>query len=420
MKYQTYNFNSFNLYTVKTNKFKNCHLEIVFRSPVSKEKIIPYKFLMELLTFSSAKYPTQKDLAIHLEDLYNATYYGVLSRVGNCLLTNFCLDFINPKYTDNNYLEDILALIIESIFYPNLENNAFDNHSFNIIKNNLLNEIKVAKENPKTYAYKKLFSYMDNKVPLSLDMLGTKEEVLKVTSPNLLKTYHQLLEEDYVDIYVIGDLDMDFIANYLKNNFKARIIKNYDLTLFQGGKVRNKIQIKKESNNISQSHLLVGCNIVGADDFQKNIVVYLYNYILGGGTLDTKLAKYLRQDNSLCYTTNSIYQKYDEAIIIYVGIDKSSYTKALNLIKKALKDMVNKVTKEELENAKKGIITSLNMIEDNPSNIINNYLFQNIASLAKTEKRIEQVQKVTIEDLKKFAKKIKINTVYFLKGEDEA
>lgn len=415
MEYKTYNFNSFNLYTIKTDKFKNCHLEIVFREQIQKNKIIPRKFLMELLSFSTATYNTQKSFSMHLEDLYNANFYGLLSRVGQCLLTNFCLDFLNPRYCEEGYLKQILNLVTEAIFKPN----SFDNENFQIIKNNILNDEKKATENIRASAYRQLFKNMDANAPLAYDMLGTKEQIENVTPQDVQAEYTRLLEEDYCDIYLIGNLDMDNIADYLEKNFISRIVKNYNIEIFSEGKTHNRIQTKKETANINQTHLLIGCNIVNPLPEERDVVGYLYNYILGGSSLNTKLASYLRQENSLCYTTNSIYQKYDNAIILYAGIAKKNSSKAIALMKKALKEMGNKITEEELANAKKGIITSLNMIEDNPSSLINNFLFQNIANLKTVEQRIKEIKQVTVNDLKKLAKKIKINTIYILSGVEE-
>ena len=64
MEYKNYNFHAFNLYTVKTDRFKNCHLEIVFRNKAKKEEIMFRKFLIELLTFNTKKYNSQKELKI--------------------------------------------------------------------------------------------------------------------------------------------------------------------------------------------------------------------------------------------------------------------------------------------------------------------------------------------------------------------
>ena len=117
-----------------------------------------------------------------------------------------------------------------------------------------------------------------------------------------------------------------------------------------------------------------------------------------------KMIKLTFQDNS---------SKEFEAGITTRQIVAEIYPK---LVKKALKDMLTNLSEEELENAKRNIITSLNMIDDNPATLVNNYLFKNIANLKDVEERIKSVKKVSVQDIKLFAKKVKINTIYLLSG----
>lgn len=416
MEYKKYNFNSFNIYTINTDKFKNCHIEVVFRNKIQKDKIMIRKFLMELMSYTTKKYSTQRQFSIALEDLYNTSYYGLISRVGGCLFTTFCYDFLNPKYCEKGYLDEIINLIHETILNPNIENNEFDNESFKAVKNNILEEIKSSKENIKAYSYRRLFQFMDEDAYLAYDMVGTSSQAQKITPIDVATEYYNMLDHDYCDIYIIGSLDMDYMAQEINKLFNLRVIKEYEIPIFYDAKIRNKIQIKKEQDNIIQTNLLVGCNLQALDEEQREITAYLYNFILGAGSLDTKLGKYLRQDNSLCYTVSSIYQKYDGVILIYAGIDYSKEAKAIKLIKKALKEMTVDITVEELENAKLSLITSLNMIYDSPSSLVNNYLFLNVAKLKTVEQRIQMLQNITVDDIKKIAKKVKINTIYTLSG----
>ena len=92
--------------------------------------------------------------------------------------------------------------------------------------------------------------------------------------------------------------------------------------------------------------------------------------ILGGGSLQTKLSKKLRQDNSLCYTVNSSYNKYDNIIVVKTAVDINCVDKAIKLIKECLKDMAKDVSEDELSQAKELINTSLNMNKDDLFRIV--------------------------------------------------
>ena len=143
--------------------------------------------------------------------------------------------------------------------------------------------------------------------------------------------------------------------------------------------------------------------------------------ILGGGSLDTKLYTRLRGENSLCYNCSSIYQKFDNLIILHTAISKENEGLAIKLMKKALLDMENgNITDDELDNAKKLVTTNLNMSLDNPGKIIDNYIFKNLYGLDSIEIRIENYNKVTKKDILNFSKKLKMNTILCVRdGENE-
>ena len=45
MTYKTYNCNTFNVYTLKTDRFKTCHMEIMFSKKINKDTVYEDNFL---------------------------------------------------------------------------------------------------------------------------------------------------------------------------------------------------------------------------------------------------------------------------------------------------------------------------------------------------------------------------------------
>ena len=72
MIYKTYNNKSYNIYTIKTNKFKTCHMEIIFRNNIERETITKRGMLTEMLVENSKKYKTRREMIIELEELYKS------------------------------------------------------------------------------------------------------------------------------------------------------------------------------------------------------------------------------------------------------------------------------------------------------------------------------------------------------------
>ena len=420
MKYKEYKRDSYNLYTIKTDKFRTCEIEIVFRQKLSKEKITINNLLIDCLTYTSKKYPKRKDVVIALEELYSANILGITSRVGNALFSNIILEFLDPKYCDKDYLDNILAFPFEMLFNPNIKDNEFDLHTFNCMKNRNRADIKSTKDIPSMYAIKRALINMDNTSPTSFMTTGYLEDLEEITSEDLYNAYKDLLNKAICDIYVIGNLDIDYVDKKISKLFTNRYIKELDIDYFVSNKNRHKVIDVEEKGNYEQANLVMIYNTTKLTDKEKNYTIHLFNYIFGSGSLTTKLYKYLREENSLCYNTYSLYQKLDNLLIIFVGIDYQNKKQCVKLVNKALKEMVNgKFTEEEINYAKNSLITSTEAIMDNASSLLDNYVFHNVVGTPLLVERRKELNKVTKDEIVAVAKKIKLNTVYILGGQTD-
>ena len=77
MIYKVYKCNSFNVHTIKTDKFKTTHMEINFRKNIVKEELGAYSLLMDMLSETSKDYPKRQDLIVRFEELYKTSVYGI-------------------------------------------------------------------------------------------------------------------------------------------------------------------------------------------------------------------------------------------------------------------------------------------------------------------------------------------------------
>ena len=135
MEYKIFNCNSYNIHTIKTDKFKTVRMEIVFSQEVNKSKMPIYTFLADILADSSKKYPHRKDISIRLEELYKANFYSITNKVGNLFTITFVMEFIDPSYiNEKDYLENAIKFPLNIINNPLVKNREFDLTNFNIIK----------------------------------------------------------------------------------------------------------------------------------------------------------------------------------------------------------------------------------------------------------------------------------------------
>ena len=420
MIYKTYKTNSYNIYTIKTDKFKTCHMEIIFRNNIKKEEITKRSLLTELLVENTSKYNTRRKMIIELEDLYNSYFYGITNRVGSSILTAFCFDFINPKLV-NEKIDEFIKFPLEAILKPNVSNDEFDITTFEYIKERVKKDIESIVEEPKNYSISKLLENMCKNTESKININGYIEDLDNINNSNLFDYYKEMIKHDYIDIYIIGNLDLDNVSKIIEDNFKINILKSHKVNY---NIINKSINVPKKIYDyypFSQENICIGYNIENPTDFEKNYVAHVFNNILGGGSLESKLYQTLRNENSLCYNCVSLYHKYDNLILLHTAISKKNENTAINLMKKAMSDMKKgNITTKEIDNAKQLIITTINISLDVPGRIIDNYLFKNLYGLEDLDTRVQKYNKVTKQDIMNFAKKIKLNTILCVRdGENE-
>ena len=421
MEYRKYDCKSYNIHTIKTDKFKTVRMEIIFSREVEKEKMPVFTFLCDLLTDCSKCYQRRKDIAIRLEELYKANFYGVTNKVGNLFTSSFIIEFIAPKFiNEKDYLKEVLTFPFQVINNPKVKTREFDITNFNIVKRRMKEEIESIKENSDKLAIINALKTMDETSPSSFKVLGTLDDLERITPSSLYDAYEELFNHSNCDIFVIGDINSDEVTNIIKENFKNRVIKLSRPSIEVNNESRKKVIEHNEDSNFVQSTLVMIYNINNLDKKIKNTSFHVFNYILGSGGISSKLYKNLRTDNSLCYGVRSLYLKYDGLLIVEVSLDKTNVKLAEKLIKKCINEMVKgDYSDNEIEDAKKNLTFSLKMGLDNNVSILNNYVFNVFDNLPLIDERIELINKTTREDLMKCGESLSLNTVYVQNAGDD-
>lgn len=420
MVYKTYKCNSYNIHTIKTDRFKTVHMEIIFRKNIVKEELVNYAFLVDMLMESSKNYPKRKDVITKLEELYKLVVYGTTIKTGNVLNSNFMADFIDPKFIDEeDYLENVIKFIFEMLMNPNATNEEFDLKEFNFVKERLKREIKSIDENPFKSSMRKAIEAMDKSSVTAYPLMGSVEELDDITPSSLYKYYKKLFKDNTCDIFIIGNVDSDNIVSLIQKYFKHRYINTNKLLLRVDNKEKKKVTTKEDVSENLQANLVMIYNIGELPEVERHVTMQVFNYIFGSGGLTSKLYKRIREENSLCYNISTLYLKYDELIAIHISLDTANVKRAVSMVKKCLKEMqTGDFLDSDLEDAKKSISLALDLTSDNNSSLLNNYVFHEFDNLPLIDERKKSLAKLTKEDVVNVSRKLKLNTIYVLKGKE--
>ena len=168
--------------------------------------------------------------------------------------------------------------------------------------------------------------------------------------------------------------------------------------------------------DVTQGKLVIGLDINYTSEDAK-FPISIYNVILGESAT-SKLFQNVREKASLAYTARSNYVRQKSNIFIRCGIEIENFDKALEIIKKQLEDMKNgDFTEEDLENAKKYMISGITSIQDEQDSEVIYYIGQELSEKFTTfEEYAKRIEEVSMQDVKDVANSIDINTIYFLRN----
>ena len=408
---------SYNLHFIKTDIFKTITMKVIFHTPIIKEDITKRTILSDILLQSTKEYKTRRDLTIKSEDLYAADIYTSNQRVGNYIMTSFILQTLNDKYTEENNFEESIKFLHEIIFNPDVEEERFKEDKLELVKSNATLALNSIKEDAANYSLIRMSEAYDKTSPISYRMTGYLEDLDKITEENLYEYYERMLDNDYVDIFIIGDINEKELLPIIKKYFKFKKVKKRKASYYLPNKKPRKRRLfAKETTKNSQSKLAIACPITKMTDYEKNYSLLLANIILGG-TGDSKLFKEVREENSLCYTIRSNYNRLDNLMVINAGIDNVNFDKAVELITKNIQDMKKgKFTDSDINVAKEFYKTSAESLMESPSRIINEVLTEEILGVEPLSERVRKIEKVTKKDIMRACKKINMDTVFLLEG----
>lgn len=408
MKYTKTNINNFVLHTIKTNNFKSIKVMINFRRKLNKEEATINAYLFSLLTYRTKKYD-YKSLIEKKEDLYGTILYSNIDYESDLYKNNSIhLTFLHPKYTEVTNEIDSLNLLKEVIFNPIFNDSITNKNIKEILKTKIISD----KEDKKINSRNIMSSLLNKDFP---NKFGYIDELDDIDEIKLNNYYKDIISNDQVDIFVVGDIDVNFYIDFFKDMFKTN--NRYTKKVYKEYKKIEEKFFYEEEKDTNQARLLVALKPINFDFNKDRPINRVYGNILGIGP-SSKLFRVIREKHSLAYFT-SLYKEDLQISVLDSGIDIKNYDKTLSLIKECLKDMDN-ISLEDLNTAKKTLITSLESIEYYQNNIINFYLSNELLQESKTVlDLIEEINSVSLNNIKEFNKKVNIDTILLYGDKNE-
>ena len=406
---------------IESDKFKTNYISFSFITNLKEENLENYGCIPKILLEGCQKYRSKKELSKRLKYLYSGEIRGSSSSYGEFYKISLSADFLNEKYTGDFHINDeSIDLLCDIIFRPLLRSGCFLKKYTNEIKADTIDAIRAEINNKTTYAVSTCKKNMYKGEVFGIGSKGKIENVEKITGKTLYKAYKYALEHFRVEIYLVGNYDFESVKNKFGSCFKnIKRVKSQTKKIEPIYKKDTKAKEIVESQHITQGKLVMGFRTGTTIESVDYEAMCVFNEILGGSPT-SKLFMNVREKQSLCYFCSSVVSDRAGGLFIISGIDFANKEKVQKAILKELENMRSgKITKTEIENAKKSIMTTYKQISDGPS-AMQFWVFSRTISGRELDPKIEmeKVESIKKEDIVSFSKKIKLDTIFFLKGDD--
>lgn len=389
--------------------------------PMSSETASQYALLSSLLTRLCHKYPDMTSLNRRLSELYGAALNTDVLKHGDSQMLRFGITALDNRFALDG--EDIsfmsAELLCELLTKPLLENYCFREEDVEREKRVLLELLDAEESEKRVYAQKKCIELMCQGDVYGIDRLGTREQLSALTAQSVFEAWKTLLSKSVIQVNIVGNCDGEKIsALFAKafNEFGRQSAVELNTVMHT---CTAPVREFTEKQRVNQSKLVLGYSM-GVDSPNENMSAFRVMCDIFGGSPHSKLFTNVREKLSLCYYCSSSLRRDKGIMLVQSGILAENKDTALNEINNQLEKMRNgEFTQDEMDASVKGLTDAINSVYDSPDTL-DFWLFSQIKkkNLTTPDKTIEKIKAVTPEQVRQAAQRVKLDTVYFLQGEE--
>ena len=413
-----------NLGYIHQSKFKTNFFKVCFCVDLQKKVNTNLSLLSGVLMRASKNYPGISFINNRLDYLYDMNVSSGTYKRGERLYFSYECDFIKNEFlpdASENLLSEAIGMFEELIFNPHLVDGGFDKKILDSEKTDLANSIKSIINYKNAYVKEKCIEALCEGERFSISEQGSLSDLDDIDEKSLYEFYKWLISTATVEIIFIGEADAEKLACDFGKIFEEHAMRN-PVSLsdtFITGKTKEKVLEKEEVMEVNQGKLALGFRTgVGIND-EECTALSLFAEIFGGSPM-SKLFMNVREKLSLCYYCRASLDSYKGIMLVLSGIQSKNRDKSFDAIMNELYDIQNgKVTEDEFEAAKLSLINSYKTLDDSPAALSAWYVSRiNCQSFLRPCDIVEKIKSTTLHEVIEASKKVKLDTVYFLKGDD--
>ena len=382
---------------ISSNKFSDVSVAIRTQLPLERSTITAYNILVYMLKTKTELFKTKQALISNLNEAYGMKLACGLSSYGADLILTTRIQYIRSDWIEEeDYIHKVKEITDQVLFHSVLDEASFEEAKY-LYRNKLTRIL----DDPDGLAIYTCLTTLNTNHEISIPIQGSLDDLDQLTLQDIQNVYSAYLKADK-HIFVCGCLDEEMKTYLERMDSSSKLNSTRSLLPI--------LDYQEEiiEKNISQSSIALvyaTSTDILSEDYYK---MFVMNSLLGQSPTSL-LFEEVREKHSLCYSISSYLIQFDGALIITLGTNKENIEKAIDLINQQIQRIIDLDFDPELLNtAKKDCIDSLIVAQDYPFSQIDQ-IFMDVLLSRDTDrdKKIKNIQKVSLEDVSAAAKKLK-------------
>lgn len=407
------------LTAVRTKKFKTGYFGLHLLTPLREDSAAPNALLPLVLFAGTRRCPDRQAISNLLDELYGGVVEPSIRKRGETQCIGFVGSFLDDAYAPGADLSgQAISLLGDLLLRPNTRNGRFRSEYVNLEKENLRDMIASQVNDKRSYAAQRLVEEISDGEPFGVDRLGRAETLDKLNNLKLFQRWQQMILTCPIELYYCGSAPVSKIEGAWKEALiglprQDEYPRPQEVRQVSPGEVKT----VTERLEVTQAKLALGFRtgrVLGDQGYPALLVL---NTLFGGST-NSRLFLHVRERLSLCYYASSQLVKHAGLMLVSSGVEAANVERAKEEILAQLEELRRgNFSQEELEAAKKHVISSLLAANDAQGQLESFQFSQIIAGLDLLPPELALlVEEVTAGQVAEAARAVKLDTVYTLLG----
>lgn len=401
-------------------RFKTSRMTVQLIAPLQRETAAANALLPAVLRRGTVRCPDMESLSAALDTLYGANIDYTVRKKGERQCVGFAAGFIDDAFTPHGekLLEPVSAMLGELLLDPVTHGGRFLSSYVESEKANLIDAIRGLKNDKRDWADIRLMQEMCAGEPYSVLRLGDEETAGCITNQSLYVHGQALMASSRVEVIYCGSAEAQRVEDAVLTALAA-LPRGAQTALPEVQRIQAPDKPRRivETMDVTQGKLAMGYRC-SSDDYPAMVLANL----IFGGTSNSKLFLNVRERLSLCYYASSSYARSKSILTVSSGVETADFERAEAEIGRQLQAVQQGDWEDwEQEGALQAIRASLLSLSDSQGALENFYLGKIAAGVEETpEELAAALEQVTKERIVAAAQTVKPDTVYFLRGKEEA